>query len=111
LLNPVHFGYIIWKWEKQKEWERYIGIYDEEENELYLDTASVVQLTNKKLTTITKGVNTVKIYTWSLPTDPELAARIRIRRIHLATISITTLNRHILYIINPISGTSDKGKS
>jgi hypothetical protein len=76
------------EWEKQKDWERYIGIYDEKENELFLDTASVVQLTNKKLTTITKGVGTVKVYTWSLPTDPELAARIRIRRIHLATIII-----------------------
>ena len=76
------------EWEKQKDWERYIGFFDEIENELYLDTASVVQLTNKKLASITKGINKIKIYTWSLPTDPELAARIRIRRIHLATISL-----------------------
>ena len=76
------------EWEKQKDWERYIGFFDEKENELYLDTASVVQLTNKKLASITKGINKIKIYTWSLPTDPELAARIRIRRIHLATISL-----------------------
>ena len=88
LAKPGSLWVHYMEWEKQPEWERYIGFFDEKENELYLDTTSVVQLTNKKLTSLTKGVGTVKIYTWSLPTDPELAARIRIRRIHLATISI-----------------------
>ena len=88
LAKPGSLWVHYMEWEKQQDWERYIGFFDEKENEVFLDTASVVQITNKKFSALTKGVATVKIYTWSLPTDPELAARIRIRRIHLATISI-----------------------
>ena len=34
----------------------------------------------------TKNVVKIKIYTWSLPQNPRLAATIRIRRVHLCTL-------------------------
>lgn len=84
-------GYFIVNYKelkKQKGWKRYIAFVDENDNEFYKQEGSVLKLSNTKLRKLMEPskIRTVKIYTWSLPTDPELAARIRVRRVHLATI-------------------------
>ena len=72
---------------KQKDWERIIGVYDSSGKELKEQTGNSIQISRDSLRSYLKNSSIVKIYTWSLPTDPKLKALVRVRRIHLATIS------------------------
>ena len=69
-------------------WKRSLLFFDENDNELYrLD--STKGTTRIKNTQIKKRLNNskkLKIYTVSLPTDPNKAAAIRVRRVHLCTL-------------------------
>jgi len=74
---------------KQKDWKRTIAVFDNKDNELVIYSGSILKLHNPKLRSlVAEGVRTINIYTWALPTDPELASRIRIARKHLCTIQI-----------------------
>jgi len=72
---------------KQKDWERIIAVYDSSGKELKEQTGKSIQISRDSLRSYLKNSSIVKIYTWSLPTDPKLKALVRVRRIHLATIS------------------------
>jgi hypothetical protein len=73
----------------QKGWKRSIMVFDEKDNELSTVSGTVFKITNAKLRSLKEsGIYIIKIYTWSLPTDPELAARIRVARKHIGTINI-----------------------
>ncbi|HZH99729.1 MAG TPA: hypothetical protein VEX63_01195, partial [Flavisolibacter sp.] len=73
--------------QKQKDWKRSITVFDVQDNDLMTVSGSNMTISNDRLKKIAaSGVNTLKIYTWSLPTDPELAARIRVARKHVGTI-------------------------
>ena len=74
---------------KLKDWKRTFAVLDEKDNDLMTYSGSSFKIGNAKLLSLMhQGVKTIKIYTWALPTDPELAARIRIRRTHLCTIRL-----------------------
>ena len=74
---------------KQKDWKRTLAVLDAQDNELIKYSGSIYKIGNSKLNSLyAQGVRTIKIYTWALPTDPELASRIRVRRVHLATINM-----------------------
>jgi hypothetical protein len=73
---------------KEKGWERNIAVFDEKDNELMKYKGNVAKLANSKVDSLSNTYKTIKIYTWSLPTDPEVAATVRIRRVHLCTIII-----------------------
>lgn len=71
-------------------WKRSILLFDENGAEL----SRIDSLTAKsKLSTATlkkgfQGKSKILIYTISLPTDPNLAATIRVRRVHLGTLEL-----------------------
>lgn len=70
----------------KKDWKRSIMIFGESNNELKrFDTSNVV-IGFDELKELIGENKLIKIYTISLPTDPELAAMVRVRRVHLATI-------------------------
>jgi hypothetical protein len=71
-----------------KGWKRSIAAYDEKDNELHKHGGILFKMTNPQLLSFFNRVKTIKIYTWALPADPKEAARIRVRRIHLATIRL-----------------------
>ncbi len=71
--------------EKEKGWKRVIAFADGD-NILYEKDGSYLKLTNTFLYSISKEVGTLEIYTWALPTDPKVAATVRVRRVHLCTI-------------------------
>lgn len=73
---------------KQNEWKRTIMIFDENDNELLKKETRDWQITAAQLKKAVGTKKKIKIYTIALPTDPDLAARIRVRRIHLATIEL-----------------------
>jgi negative regulator of sigma E activity len=74
--------------EKQKDWKRSIILFDEKDTELYRKDKNILQLQNSTLAVLSKKAKKISIYTLSLPTDPKLAAVVRVRRVHLATIII-----------------------
>lgn len=74
--------------EKQAGWSRFIAVYDGQDNELLQSKGSTMKMDNAKLLSLLRKNNKLRIFTWALPDDPELAARIRIRRVHLVTIEL-----------------------
>ncbi|MEO6069664.1 MAG: hypothetical protein ABIN57_02370 [Chitinophagaceae bacterium] len=69
-------------------WQRSITLFDEKDNELIKEEGALLKVKNAKLASLAASYKTIKIYTWALPTDPALAATVRIRRVHLCTILI-----------------------
>ena len=74
--------------DKQADWTRTISMVDKGETELHTHSGNLFTISNVNLAKLFKKVNTIYVYTWALPNDPELAARIRIRRVHLCTIKL-----------------------
>jgi hypothetical protein len=74
--------------DKQTGWTRTITMVDKGEAELHTHTGNLFTISNANLKKLFSKVATIYVYTWALPDDPELAARIRIRRVHLSTIKL-----------------------
>ncbi len=75
--------------EPQKDWGRFIAVFDNHDNELLQrKSLRILKVSNAVLKDLFKKSTTLHIYSWSLPNDPDLAARIRIRRVHLCTIEL-----------------------
>jgi hypothetical protein len=70
----------------QKDWERTIRLYDENDNELKKQNGKKFTIKALELEALLDQYKTVKIYTINSPTDPKLKARVRIRRVHLCTL-------------------------
>lgn len=72
-----------------QKWKNVFGVFDKNDKEL---------LRKEDTTTLTLSGIDIKnwlgikkeffIYTWSIPRDPALAAQIRIRRVHLCTLTV-----------------------
>lgn len=73
--------------DQKKGWERFIAVYDSTDKELKVQKGNSLQLSRDSLRSYFKNSPQIRIYTWALPTDPKLKALVRVRRIHLATIS------------------------
>jgi hypothetical protein len=72
----------------ERGWQRSITLFDVKDNELLKSESALLKIPNSKLSSLANSHKILKIYTWSLPTDPAVAATVRIRRIHLCTILI-----------------------
>lgn len=70
-----------------KGWKRTIAIVDEKDAEVFKRSGTLCKVGNSFLRDINKTANTLKIYTWALPSDPPEAAKVRVRRIHLCTVN------------------------
>ena len=73
---------------KQVEWEREIMIVGDNDHELWRQTTTKLKITNASLLSYFKKSNTLKIYSVSLPKDPAKKAAIRVRRVHLCTLTL-----------------------
>lgn len=73
----------------QKDWRRSIFFVDENDNELIRkDGVTKVKISVAELKQAFAGKKQIRIFTISLPTDPDLAARVRVRRVHLCTLEL-----------------------
>lgn len=70
------------------EWIRTIMVVDESDTELATGKGSTLALSNARLRSLFKKSPTLKVYTMAIPSDPKQAALVRVRRIHLATITL-----------------------
>ena len=71
---------------KKDKWERTITVYDEKDKELNKQKGNKFKMSSTVLQSLLKKSGKLKIYTWSLPTDPKLKQAVRVRRIHLVTL-------------------------
>lgn len=74
--------------EKQKDWKRTIMFVGPNDKELLKIDGPVAKVQNAKLKALAAKSKTIKVYTISLPSDPEVAATVRVRRVHLCTLSV-----------------------
>lgn len=73
--------------EPQKDWQRILSIAGNSDTELVRkEGVRMLKISATDLSNYFQTHRQLKIYTWSLPLDPELAARIRIRRVYLCTV-------------------------
>ena len=73
---------------KDDQWEREIMIVGSNDHELYRQKSSKLKISNAKLLSLFKKSNTLKFYTISLPKDPAKKAIVRVRRVHLVTLTL-----------------------
>lgn len=72
-----------------KTWKRSFLLMDETDKELLRkDSTLCVKITNAELKKLLGDKNKISIYTIALPLNMELAARIRVRRLHLCTLVV-----------------------
>jgi len=76
--------------EPKTGWRRSILLFDENDNELSrIDSlTSKSKISNATLKKGFQGKTKIHIYTIALPADPNLAAAIRVRRVHLGTLKL-----------------------
>ena len=74
---------------KEKEWIRSFMLMDENDKELLRkDSTRNVKIAAAELKKLFGEQKKVKIYTIAIPADPGLAARVRVRRVHLCTLEL-----------------------
>lgn len=70
-------------------WVRTFYFTDEADREVIVkDNTSKVKIKLKQLRKAFAGKKRIDIYTISRPTDPEVAMRVRLRRVHLCTLEL-----------------------
>lgn len=72
----------------EKDWVRTIMVVSPGDAELASFKGTTVSIQNAVLRSLFKKSTTLKLYTMSLPSDPAKAALVRVRRVHLATITL-----------------------
>jgi hypothetical protein len=73
----------------EEGWVRTIYFIDESGNELIVkDNTSKVRISQKQLRKTFAGKKKINIYTVGRPLDPEVAMRVRLRRVHLCTLEL-----------------------
>lgn len=71
----------------EKDWTRSIFIVDANDNEVYRkDNVQQLKLTAALVKKLSANNKTLRVFTIALPNDPEVAARVRVRRVHLCTL-------------------------
>ena len=89
-LNAPGFFLLSYSEEKsQTNWIRYLAVYDDADNMLIQKKGeSKLKVDNEILKDMFLKNAVIKVFTWTLPADPDLAARIRVRRVHLCTVEL-----------------------
>jgi hypothetical protein len=74
----------------QESWRRSLLFFDENDNQLFVkdSVTAVTKINNATLKKLFTDKKKLRIYTIATPTDPDLAARVRLRRVHLVTIDL-----------------------
>jgi hypothetical protein len=74
---------------KEKKWVRSFLFFDENDNELLRkENTRNLKLSSAELTKLFGDRKKLRIYTVSLPSDPALAATVRVRRVHLCSLEL-----------------------
>jgi len=71
-----------------KDWKRSILFFNESDNPLRKDSTRSVKLSAAELKTLFGDKKKIKIYTVAIPSDPNRAAQVRVRRVHLCTLEL-----------------------
>ncbi len=75
--------------QKEKEWIRSFMIVDESDKELARkDSIRTWKITSAQLKKLFGNKKKIILYTIAIPSDPDLAARVRVRRVQLCTLEL-----------------------
>ena len=74
--------------DRDDQWEREIMVFGANDHELLRQKSNRLNISNAKLLTLFNKSNTLKIYTIALPKDPAKRAVVRVRRVHLVTLTL-----------------------
>ena len=72
----------------QQGWKRTFFIEDANGNEIVKKDGGIYKLKSNELLSLLKKHKQLRFSTWSLPTDPQQAALVRVRRISLGTVEL-----------------------
>ena len=72
----------------QEGWRRVVALVDDAGNEIYKHGGNLMHVRNPSMRSFFNNTKRIDIYTWSLPTDPKLAATVKVRRVHLCTLTL-----------------------
>jgi hypothetical protein len=86
LKKKKDFSLLYTEKNKKNNWQRFITLYDENDQELFQQEGTKLKMPTASLQSYFKKAKKIRVYTWALPTDPKLKAAIRIRRVHLCTL-------------------------
>jgi len=85
----LEISYKVADVKKEKDWIRSFIFFDETENEIARrDSTGIWKITSVELKKLFGDKKMLKIYTIAIPSDPNLAARVRVRRVHLCTLEL-----------------------
>ncbi len=70
------------------DWKRTLALFDQKDTRLVQQEGTVLEVPNAELRALADSVPVVEVYTWALPADPNLAATVRVRRVHLCTLQL-----------------------
>jgi hypothetical protein len=80
---------IVYSESDPKKYKRSILFVDENDNELIRkDNTNHAKISISALKNKFSGKAKIRIFTIAIPADPELAARVRVRRVHLCTLEL-----------------------
>lgn len=71
---------------KREGWERTIMLVDDKDKVLVQKKGNVFSISNTGLKSLFKENKFLHLYTVAVPTDPDMKARVRVRRVHLCTL-------------------------
>ena len=91
-LQRAHFAqgqkYVLtYKGSTAKGWKRYIVCTTPDGTDLREVAAAALAFTAADLKTWTQQHKDLQFYTWTIPADPAKAAVVRVRRVHLVTLT------------------------
>jgi hypothetical protein len=74
---------------KEKEWNRSFIFFGENDSELSRkDSSRKIKISGAELKKLFGNKKKVMLFTIAIPTDPEMAAIVRVRRVHLCTLEL-----------------------
>jgi hypothetical protein len=74
---------------KEKTWNRSFIFFDENDKELLKkDSTRNATIAAAELKNLFVDKKKIKLYTIAVPADPDMAARVRVRRVHLCTLEL-----------------------
>lgn len=70
-----------------KGWKRYLAAVGANDSEIKQTEGTLLSLSGAEIKKAVQGGQTLNFYTWTIPVNPAKAATVRVRRVHLLTLS------------------------
>ena len=73
---------------ERKDWNRTLVLFNTTQKELLQKKGATLKIRNRRLRVLLKNAQSLSIHTFAIPADPAVAATVRVRSVHLCTLSL-----------------------